>query len=176
VLFGGYAGLRLGELAALKASSFTTGLRAVRVVERLTDVHGIIAIGPPKTAASIRTIALPGFLAAEIQQHLATFAGSADGLLFTAPLGGTPPLLGFPSKSLGTGSKKGGLGVVHAIQSAPRPSRAAHRGGRAAFDDRQTTGTYQCPGDSGHLRPLVRRYGRGRRREAGRNFAHQAKW
>ena len=57
VLLGGYAGLRFGELAALRVSSFSVGFRTVTVTETLTDVRGVVRIGPPKTRASIRTVA-----------------------------------------------------------------------------------------------------------------------
>lgn len=54
VLLGGYAGLQLGELAALKVSSLGVGLQTVTITETLTDVGGIVSIGPPKTRASVR--------------------------------------------------------------------------------------------------------------------------
>lgn len=87
VLLGGYAGLRLGELAALRWSSFTVGYRAVRITETLTNVNGEVSIGPPKTRASIRTVSLPRFLVEEVE-HFSV--GSGDDLLFSAPRGGPP--------------------------------------------------------------------------------------
>lgn len=59
VLSGGYAGLRFGELATLRVSSFRVGLRTVTVTETLTDVGGVVRIGPPKTRASVRTACRP---------------------------------------------------------------------------------------------------------------------
>lgn len=87
VLLGGYAGLRFGELAALKVSSLGVGLRTVTVTETLTDVRGQVTIGPPKTRAGVRTVSLPGFLVGELEQHLAAM-DPADGLLFPSPAGG----------------------------------------------------------------------------------------
>jgi len=109
VLLGGYAGLRLGELAALKTASFTTGLRAVKITETLTDVRGIIAIGPPKTKAAVRTVALPSFLTAEIERHLATFPTSSEGLLFTAPKGGPLRVSAFRRRVWAPAVKRTGL-------------------------------------------------------------------
>lgn len=83
VLLGAYAGLRLGELAALKVSSFGIGYRTLTITETLTDVRGVLEIGPPKTRASIRTVALPAFLS----DDLATMVVNEQ-LLFPAPAGG----------------------------------------------------------------------------------------
>jgi integrase len=47
VLLGGFAGLRLGEVCALRASSFGVGLRTVTVTETVSEVRGEILIGPP---------------------------------------------------------------------------------------------------------------------------------
>ena len=91
VLLGGYAGLRFGELAALRMSSFGVGFRTVTVTETLTDVRGVVRIGPPKTRASVRTISLPAFLVAELEQLVGAGRVSTlvdTGLLFPAPEGG----------------------------------------------------------------------------------------
>lgn len=66
VLLGGFAGLRLGEVCALRASSFGVGLRTVTITETVSEVRGQVSIGPPKTRASIRTVALPAFLGDEL--------------------------------------------------------------------------------------------------------------
>lgn len=89
VLLGGNAGLRFGELAALRVSNFGVGLRTLTVTETLTDVRGVVRIGPPKTRASVRTVTLPAFLAAELEEHLVSLStrGGAD-LVFPAPEGG----------------------------------------------------------------------------------------
>lgn len=86
VLLGGFGGFRFGEVAALRASSIGLKARTVTVRETVTHVSGKLEIGPPKTRASIRTVALPKFVADEIAEHS---QGLKDtDLLFTAPLGG----------------------------------------------------------------------------------------
>ncbi len=87
VLVGAYGGLRLGELAALRVSSFGVGYRTLTVTETLTDVRGIIRIGPPKTRASVRTVTLPRFLAEQLEQHLSTMV-DVGRFVFPAPEGG----------------------------------------------------------------------------------------
>jgi integrase len=86
VLLGGFAGLRFGEAAALRTSSLGIRMRTVTVRETITEVSGKLRIGPPKTRASVRTVALPSFLAEDLARHA---TGKArDDLLFTAPKGG----------------------------------------------------------------------------------------
>lgn len=86
VLLGGFGGLRFGEVAALRASSLGIKARTVTVRETVTHVTGKLEIGPPKTRASIRTVALPKFVADELADHAQSLSG--QDLLFTAPLGG----------------------------------------------------------------------------------------
>ena len=83
VLLAGYGGLRLGEMLGLRWSRVNVLRREVEVRETLTDVRGHLALGPPKTKAAIRTIAVPAF----VTDELAPRAGARDGLVFTSPDG-----------------------------------------------------------------------------------------
>ena len=62
------------------------GYRTVTITENLTDVRGVLEIGPPKTRASIRTVALPAFLADELLQTQHVIR--PDQLVFPSPAGG----------------------------------------------------------------------------------------
>lgn len=86
VLLGDFGGLRIGEVAALRTSSLGIRMRMVTVRETITEVSGRLRIGPPKTRASVRTVALPSFLAEDLAEHAA--GRGRDDLLFTAPRGG----------------------------------------------------------------------------------------
>ena len=88
VLLGGFAGLRFGEVCALRPQSFSELIRSVTVTETLTEVKGDILIGPPKTRASRRSVTLPRFVVDELIDHMTEFPPGEDGLLFTAPEGG----------------------------------------------------------------------------------------
>ena len=55
----------------------------------LSDVSGVVSFTEPNTKASRRRIALPRRLADGLTQHLEAFPFDADGLLFTAPEGGS---------------------------------------------------------------------------------------
>lgn len=116
VLLGGFAGLRIGEVAALRTSSLGIGMRTVTVRETLTEVNGVVRIGPPKTRASLRTVALPGMLAAELAIYAAGKAPSD--LLFTAPKGGMISPNRWRQRIWKPAAKSMGLGEVtfHALR------------------------------------------------------------
>lgn len=109
VLLGAYGGLRLGELAALRVSSFGVGLRTVTVTETLSDVRGRISIGAPKTRSSIRTVALPAFVIPELEAHLASIDNSPGALLFTAPMGGPLRFSAFRQRAWAPAVRAAGL-------------------------------------------------------------------
>lgn len=82
----GHTGLRFGELAALRTSRLDLAGGAITVEQTLSEVGGHLIVGPPKTAAARRTVALPAFLTDVLGQHIEMFP--SDGLVFTAPQGG----------------------------------------------------------------------------------------
>jgi integrase len=90
VFLGTFAGLRLGELLALTRERVDLEEKTVRVVEQLQELaDGGYIVGPPKSAAGRRVIALPGFMVAEIARHLEVHAGPGQrGLLFSGAEGG----------------------------------------------------------------------------------------
>jgi len=91
VLTAAYAGCRFGELAGLKVHRLDLLRRTLTVTEALSEVRGQVRLAPPKTAAARRQLALPRFLAEELNHHLTTWPPEAEGFVFTAPQGG--PLL-----------------------------------------------------------------------------------
>lgn len=81
-----YSGLRLGELAALRAGSVDPMKRRIDVARTAVEVRGEVIDGPPKTKAGRRSVPIPGFVADMLTDHIAGL--SADALVFTAPAGG----------------------------------------------------------------------------------------
>jgi integrase len=76
LLLAGFCGLRLGELLGLERRHVNVlhGLLTVEQQEhQLRD--GTLLLGPPKTGAGHRTIALPPFLVPELETHLSRFTG-----------------------------------------------------------------------------------------------------
>ena len=63
-------------------------LRVEQQEQQLTD--GTLIVTPPKTAAGVRTLTLPAFLVAELEQHLAQYAAPGPyGRVFPGEKGGS---------------------------------------------------------------------------------------
>jgi integrase len=78
VWFGALTGLRWGEIAGLRVGHLDLLERSVTVDEIVTrDRTGKTIVGPPKSEAGRRTIALPGVLVEPLAAHLATQGVSA---------------------------------------------------------------------------------------------------
>jgi len=90
ILVAGFVGLRRGELLGLERRHVDLLHRTLRIEQQQTELaDGRLLLGPPKTTAGIRSIALPEFLVPELEAHLARFAGPGiDGRVFTGPRGG----------------------------------------------------------------------------------------
>ena len=69
-----WCGIREGELLALTPSSFDLDGGTLSVTESYQRIHGKDVITTPKTPKSVRAIAMPEFLIAEVREHL-EFAG-----------------------------------------------------------------------------------------------------
>jgi integrase len=59
VLVAAFGGLRWGELAGLRRKRIDLERSTVTVAEQLVEVNGAFSVGPPKSAAGRRTVALP---------------------------------------------------------------------------------------------------------------------
>ncbi len=90
VLLAGFVGLRKGELFGLTRARVDLLHGLITVAEQYQQLKdGRLVLGPPKTEAGRRTLAVPPPLVAEIEAHLATFAGPGpDGLVFPGEKGG----------------------------------------------------------------------------------------
>lgn len=89
VLTAGFAGLRQGELAALRRRDVDL-LHATITVrrKRLRLASGQVIEGDPKSRAGRRRVALPAQLVVELERHLACYgAPGGDSLVFTSPTG-----------------------------------------------------------------------------------------
>ena len=89
VLTAAFTGLRWGELAGLRVSDLELLKRRLTVNQALSRDRGALTFGPPKTAASRRTVVLSPILVEIIADHIHRFP-SDSGLVFTAT-GGTSP-------------------------------------------------------------------------------------
>jgi integrase len=91
ILLAGFCGLRRGELLGLECRHLNLlhgTLRVEQQEQQLTD--GTLIVTPPKTAAGVRTLTLPTFLVAELEQHLASYAAPGPaGRVFPGEKGGS---------------------------------------------------------------------------------------
>jgi len=86
ILVAGFAGLRYGEVRALRLRHYDEVKGSVTVEEAI-DRRG--RRKDPKTASSRREVALPRFVRDALDDHVAEFAGTdPDGPLFPGALGG----------------------------------------------------------------------------------------
>jgi integrase len=90
VLSAAFAGIRLGELSALERRDIDLLRKTIKVERNAQDVVGQgRVVGPPKSAAGARTVAIPPSLVTALEAHLATFVGSQPtSLVFTMDKGG----------------------------------------------------------------------------------------
>ena len=90
VLLAAYGGLRRGELFGLRRRhvDLTRGLVTVEA-QRQQLAHGELIVGPPKSDAGRRTVALPPQAIVAVQSHLDQWTGPAvDDWVFTGAKGG----------------------------------------------------------------------------------------
>lgn len=84
VLVGAFVGLRLGEMLALTRERIDLEHGRIKVVEQYQELKdGTKVLGPPKSDAGVRTVAIPAMLKPELEAHLAAFAAPGKtGLVF----------------------------------------------------------------------------------------------
>jgi len=110
VLVGAYAGLRHGELAALRANSvdFTAG--TIDVVEtRTLNAQGTPTFGPPKSRAGRRTVPVPAFVVAEVDADISKRSLEPESLIWTSPNGSPLGDANFRSRVWKPATKAAGL-------------------------------------------------------------------
>ncbi len=88
VQLAAYCQLRFGELVELRRKDVDLDLGVLRVRRAMTRVDGVILVGPPKSSAGKRNVAVPPHLLPELAAHLAAHCGPGrDALVFTTPRG-----------------------------------------------------------------------------------------
>jgi integrase len=88
VMLAAGTGLRQGECLGLTVDRVDFLRRQVRVDRQLVLLPGDGPVfGPPKTAASYRTVPLPQVVVDSLAAHMAAFPAGPDGLIFTTDKG-----------------------------------------------------------------------------------------
>ncbi len=90
VLLAAFVGLRKGELLGLRRGDVDLDGHEIAIAQqRQLDRSGTHLVGPPKTDAGRRTLAIPATLVDELRDHLDSYAQpGADGYVFTGHKGG----------------------------------------------------------------------------------------
>jgi integrase len=91
VLLTTFASLRWGEAIALQRRDVDLDGRAIHVRQAFVEVRGRgFVLGPPKSRAGRRVVALPQAVVPALRHHLAEYAGEEpDSFVFTGPTGAT---------------------------------------------------------------------------------------
>ena len=85
ILLASWCALRFGELTELRRSDIDVRGGRIHVQRGVTWVKGQPVVGPPKSSAGARTVAIPPHLLQVVRQHLADHVGwGKDGLIFPA--------------------------------------------------------------------------------------------
>ena len=74
VLTAAFVGLRWGELLGLRRADIDLSARLIHVSRQIIEVDGRLQDGPPKSAAGVRSVAMPPVVAAELDR---TWTGSS---------------------------------------------------------------------------------------------------
>ena len=141
VLLAAFGGLRRGELFGLERQDVDLLHRTVRIhTQRQETNSGIQLVGPPKTVAGRRTLALPAELIPELEYHLATWIGPG------------------PQASVFTGEKGGPLRKCVWQREWDRARQAAGLPGLHLHDLRHVAGTMAAATGAG-TKEIMRRLG-----------------
>jgi integrase len=106
ILLATFGSLRWGELMGLRKSDIDLNEAMVSIERSVVEVGDGLVVKEPKTAAGVRTIALPRSLMPEIVRHLARFAEvGPDGRMFVGPYGVTPTRRSLRGSGAGRGRR-----------------------------------------------------------------------
>jgi integrase len=89
ILVTTFGSLRFGEAAGLQRADVSLDLGTVRIRQALVEVVGQgLVLGPPKSRAGLRTVALPPPVVGELREHIERYvADELASFVFTGPKG-----------------------------------------------------------------------------------------
>ncbi|HEY5786253.1 MAG TPA: site-specific integrase [Microlunatus sp.] len=113
VLLAVFGSLRWGELMGLRKTDFDLSVGLVSIERSVSLIGARQVTKRPKTAAGVRTVALPLWLVPELERHFADYAELLpDGRVFVGLYGVTPARPNF-SPIWARALKKAGLSGIH---------------------------------------------------------------
>jgi integrase len=89
ILVGAVASLRFGEITALERRDVDLHAATIRVRQQFLEIKGQgLVLGPPKSRAGVRTVAMPAAVMTYLGAHLDEYVdGEPAALVFTIPSG-----------------------------------------------------------------------------------------
>ena len=109
-LFAAWCAMRFGELAELRRGDLDLEHNRILIRRGVVRVRGEMIVGPPKTDAGIRDVAIPPHLIPAVEHHLEAHVGTAAGRAHVP--------------------RVRGLGATHAAVDAVQGLLPSSRGGR----------------------------------------------
>jgi integrase len=92
VLLAAWCGLRFGELTELRRKDFADDYTVVKIRRAVSYIKGEYVVGPPKTKAGSRDVAVPEHVAKALREHAKSYARKGpNGLMFPGKDGGHMP-------------------------------------------------------------------------------------
>lgn len=157
VYFAAYTGLRWSEMLGLRRRDIDLVRGRVRVQRQVIEVQSrFVEFGPLKTAASRRSVTLPGFLVEMLSEQLTERAQpGADGLVFVNTAGHTPHASSFRSQLWAGACRRAGV-RWHDLRHAA-VALAIERGAHAkAIQERMGHSSIKVTLDRyGHILPTI---------------------
>ena len=151
VLAAAFTGLRWGELIALRRCDVDVDGLTVRVPRRLAQLgSGRMVVGPTKSAAGFRTVALPELIAGDLREHVDRFAGAGDDALI---------FVGEKGAMLKRGNWRTSVKWPESIKKAGLPEGFT-------FHDLRHTGNHLAASAGATTKELMHRMGHGSMRAA----------
>ncbi len=109
IYLGGVVGLRFGEATALRVCDVDLDAGSVSIRRTVVDDDGRLGIGVPKTAAAVRTLAMPSPMTDELRDHVVRLGIDGDELLFADAFGGPLRRSNFRSRVFAPAVERAGL-------------------------------------------------------------------
>jgi integrase len=127
ILLGAYGGLRIGEMTGLRRKRLDLTAGVVEVAEVVTEMHGHLYLGPPKTTAGRRRVGLPRVVVEALQEHLAGRSIGPNGVVFALSNGGPLRTANFRTgvwrPATGRPAWRGCASMISGIRRSPCGSR-----------------------------------------------------
>jgi hypothetical protein len=128
-------------MAGLRRKRLDLAAGVVEVAEVVTEMHGHLYLGPPKTTAGRRRVGLPRVVVEALQDHLAGRSVEPDGFVFALSNGGPLRTANFRTRVWRPATRAAGLEGLRIHDRGIRRSRCGSPPGPGRKRSRPGPGT-----------------------------------